>query len=81
MRHKSLESHDEREITIHTHELDLSLKGREIDDPAAHECVEDCALTDHDLVIRRIHDELIRLQTLKHDSVAVQRRNALLIIR
>jgi hypothetical protein len=39
------------------------------------------ALTDHDLVIRRIHDELIRLQTLKHDSVAVQRRNALLIIR
>lgn len=54
--HQGLEPHDEREVTIHSNELNLSLEGREVDYPAAYECIEYRALTDRDPVIRRIHD-------------------------
>ena len=63
-----------------TNKLDLALEPRKINDARPDERVEDGALPDHYLVVRRIEDELFGPQSFQGGTIAIQGGNPFLIV-
>jgi len=79
-RSDGLEAHDEDQVAIVPHELDLPFERGKVDDTGADEGIEDGALADDDLVIGGVHDELIGPEALERWDVTLEGGEAFLIV-